>query len=419
MPLSPRNLLKLRDEFALTAATAFALLIQFVFQSVVVRSISPQEFGLVSSLLAIQGILNIPIAIWQLAQARRLASFWGSTAQFRDFSVHQLFSIRFPVAIGLALYFLLGPLIKAYINETSWNIWVLVVLGCLFSVVESWGLACFQSRHAFGWLGTVSVGAAAARLLSIWILLPNMENVTAVLVSVLSGFLIPIVSIILYLRISQRMPEGPATETLELSLVPASLATVFTISWLNFDFMIARNRLDAVMAGEYATVAVLCKAVFWFTSAIGTIYLPRFVKAQSMGIGAVRPMLRKALLICMAVCGAALLTVWPISGWLVQLFAGSSAQPQMDDWLRYMVAAKIPGVCVVPFLAYFVARDSKRILLIILSLLALTFLYAQTFSDHVHSLLWIIFSGGMAILLFCLLAVRLQGERKDLEINWD
>ena len=419
MPLSPRNLLKLKDEFALTASTGFALLVQFIFQSVVVRRVSSEDFGLISSLLAIQGMLNIPIAIWQLAQARRLSSFYGSSSEFRGFAVRQLWSIRYSALAGLVLYLLVGPLVKVYINETSWNLWLLVVLGCFYSVVESWGLACFQSRQAFFWLGTVSVGAAVARLVSILLLLPHLANVAAVLVAVLGGFLIPIVGIFLYFRYSRKKSEGPETKTLDLSLIPASFATVFTIAWLNFDFMIARNRFDPIMAGEYAAVAVLCKAVFWFASPIGTVYLPRFVKALAVGARETLTILRYATFLCLSVCVVALLVVWPISDWLVAIFAGKSAQPQMADWLRYTVFAKIPTVCVTPFLAYFVARDSKRILAVLLTFLGLTFLYAQAFSSNVHSLLMITFAGGMAMLLFCILAVRWVRDRKDLDFSWD
>jgi O-antigen/teichoic acid export membrane protein len=183
--------------------------------------------------------------------------------------------------------------------------------------------------------------------------------------------------------------------------------------------MVVRNRLDAVTAGEYATVAVLCKAVFWFASAIGTVYLPRFVQSQALGMEAMQGMLRRATFLCLMISAAALLAVWPLSGLLVSIFAGDSAQPQMNEWLRLMIFAKIPAVCVTPFLAFFIARDSKRALAVLLGLLCLTFLYAQAFSRSVAGLLLIVFTGGLAMLLTSLLSVRWIGDRTDLDLRRD
>lgn len=419
MPLSPRQLFKLKDEFALTAATGTALLIQFIFQSVVVRSVSPAEFGLISSLLAIQGVLNIPIAIWQLGQARSLSSFSGSAAQFRRFSLGQLWHIRHVVLAGLLLYLLLGPLVRVYISETSAHIWFLVVLGCLLSVIESWGLACLQSLHAFIWLGLVSVGAALARLFGILLLLPGVDSVSAVLIAVLGGFLVPIAGVLIFLGRLDRSSKPEETAYLKLSLLPASLSTAFTIAWLNLDFMIARSRFDPVMAGEYATVAVLCKAVFWFATPIATIYLPRFVKTLASTPDAALGLLKRAIWLAVAGAVPALAVGCLLAGWLVALFAGRSDTGNLAEWFRLTLVAKLPVVCITPLLAYFVAKDSKRVLVILVSLLGLMFLYAQALAYDVQSLLVILFAGGISMLGFCCWAARSLGHKQDLSFEFE
>jgi len=419
MPLSPRNLLNFKDEFALTAATGLALLIQFIFQSVIVRMVSAEEFGLISSLLAIQGVLNIPIAIWQLGQARSLSSFSGTTDQFRRFAINQLWQIRHIVLAGFVFYFLLGPLVRVYISETSNHIWVLVILGCLLSAIESWGLACFQSLHAFIWLGLVSVGAALARLVSILILIPHVDSVAAVLTAVLGGFLVPIAAIFIFLLRTRKPSPPQQISFLKLSLLPASLSTSFTIMWLNLDFMIARSRFNPIMAGEYATVAVLCKAVFWFATPIATVYLPRFVKTLSTTPESALPMLRRALSLCLAVAVPALIAGWILSGWLVKLFAGRNETNIMAEWLRFTMIAKLPIVCVTPFLAYFVAKDSKRVLVILLAILGMIFLYAQALARDVHSMLVIMFAGGLCILAVSGCAAAKMGRDNDISFDFE
>lgn len=419
MPLSPRNLLKLKDEFALTVATGFALLIQFIFQSVVVRMVSPEEFGLISSLLAIQGVLNIPIAIWQLAQARSLSSFSGSGAEFRRFAYGQLWQIRHVVLIGVFLYLLLGPLVRVYVQETTFHVWLLVVLGCLLSVIESWGLACFQSLHKFIWLGAVSVGAALARLGAILLLIPQLHGVAAVLTAVLGGFLIPIVGILILLKGLHSGSIRSQTQFLELSFVPASLSTAFSVLWLNMDFIVARNRFSPVMAGEYATVAVLCKAVFWFASPIATIYLPRFVKALSRGAGEAGALLRKSIFLAVGVGICALLVAWPLSQLLLTIFAGRRDVGDMADWLRLALVAKLPVVCTLPLLSYFVAKDSKRVLVLLLTILLLTILYAQAFASNVMVLLAITFIGGLVMIVAALVSTRLTTNTRDITFSWE
>jgi O-antigen/teichoic acid export membrane protein len=419
MPLSPRNLFKLKDEFALTVATGLALLIQFIFQSVIVRSVSAESYGLISSLLAIQGVLNIPIAIWQLGQTRSLASFSGSAGEFRSFAIGQLWRIRHIILATVVLYLLIGPLVRVYIQETSLHIWLLVVIGCLLSVVESWGLACFQSLHAFVWLGLVSVGAAVARLIGILLLIPQMGSVSAALTAVLAGYLVPIVVFAIFLN-RPRTPSLPSDASfLRLSLVPASLSTAFTIMWLNLDFMIARNRFEPAVAGEYATVAVLCKAIFWFSTPITTIYLPRFVKALATDPTLTEPLLRRALVLCVIASLSAIAVGWLLGGWLVSIFAGRHDDAGMDSWFRLLLIAKLPVVCVMPFLAYFVAKDSKRALVTLLALLGMTFLYAQTLANDVHSLLVILFVGGTLMLGFSAWAARKMGSRNDLVFDFE
>jgi O-antigen/teichoic acid export membrane protein len=419
MPLSPRNLLRLKDEFALTAATGLALIIQFVFQSVVVRMVSPEQFGLISSLLAIQGVLNIPIAIWQLAQARSLSSFSGSGREFRRFAFSQLWQIRHVAIAGILLYLLLGPLVRVYIQETTSHVWLLVVLGCLLSVIESWGLACFQSLHKFLWLGLVSVGAALARLGAILLLIPQLSGVAAVLTAVLGGFLVPIVAILILLKGLRGDSITGQAQFLELSFVPASLTTAFTVLWLNMDFIIARSRFSPVMAGEYATVAVLCKAVFWFASPIATIYLPRFVKALNHSAGDAMSLLRKAVILSVVVGAFAMAVAWPLSHWLISIFAGRHENGEMADWLRLALAAKLPVVCTLPLLAYFVAKDSKRVLVLLLTILILTILYAQAFAEDVHMLLAITFLGGLMLIIVALVSTRLTASSHDIRFSWE
>ena len=418
MPSSPGQLLKLRDEFALTAANGFALLIQFVFQSVIVRMVAPGEFGLISSLLAIQGVLNIPIAIWQLAQARSLSSYSGSSKGFRRLALGQLWKIRHILLAGILIYLLIGPLMNVYIKETSWLVWLLVVTGCVCSVVESWGLACFQSRHAFLKLGLVSIGAAAARLGMIHLLLPGLSGVIAVLLSVLAGFMVPIVGIWIFFKMPGAEAQ-PSTPLLKLSILPASLSTIFTILWLNFDIIIARNRFeDTLVAGHYAVVAVLCKAVFWFASPISTVYLPRFVKAEIAGDGTARVLLTRAVALCAAICIGSIAGVWLLGDWLVRIFSGKTDVTMLAHWLKWAMVAKFPIVCVTPFLAYFVVRDSKRTLVVILALLLLVFLYAQTFATNVAALLSVLFGGGLVIFIACWIIAWDLGARKDLELDF-
>ncbi len=418
MPLSPRNLLKLKDELVLTLAMGLALVIQFVFQSVAARSLTADEYGQINSLLAIQGILNIPIAVWQLAQARSLSSYHGSAPGFRKFAVRQLWQIRHAVLIVFGLYLLLGPLIRVYVGGTSWHVWILVVLGCLLSVIESWGLACLQSRYAFLWLGLISIGAALVRLTSIMILLPHLDGAAAIMTAVLGGFMVPIVGIILFFRVAVSIPEKE-TAVLELSMVPASLSAVFAILWLNIDFIVARNRFDPVMAGEYAAVAVLCKAVFWFANPIATIYLPRYVKALAEGPQKALQTLRRAVYLCLIISVAAILVGWTLSGWLLKLFAGERADAETVHWLRLAIVAKLPIICLTPLLTYFVAKDSKRVLVVLLSLLILMFLYAQTFAYDVQVLLAILFVSGMMMFIFAVICVRLTVNTTDLHFSWE
>lgn len=418
MPLSPRNLLKLKDEFVLTSAIGLALLIQFIFQSAIVRLVSPEEFGHVNSLLAIQGILNIPIAIWQLAQARSLSSYSGTQLQFRNFAFQQLWKIRQVVLFGFLAYLLLGPLVGVYMKGTSGYVWVLVVLGCLLSVIESWGLACFQSRHAFVWLGLVSVGAALVRLISILILLPHMDSTTAVMIAVLGGFLLPIIGVALFFHYATVTFEKQMT-FLELSFIPASLSTVFTILWMNIDFIVARNRFDPIMAGQYAAIAVLCKAVFWFANPIATVYLPRFVKALAQGSHESLRMLRRAVFLCLLISALAVIAGWVLTPWLLALFGGRVATAEMVRWFRLAIVAKSPFVCLMPFLAYYVAKDSKRVLVILLMLLVMMFLYAQTFATNVIILLEITFVSGIVMLASALLCLQLTAKSTDITFSWE
>jgi len=253
------------------------------------RGLSVADYGLWNALLAITLLLQVPMWTISLVVARRVAHLdaQGAHEQIRHFLGQTFGTILRGVIIGLLIYAILSPLLSAALDIASPIPLVLLAAAVTAGLCASLGLATLQGLQRFGafslatlvWrmsiffgLGLVAVGGGVS------------GAVGGILIANLAGLILS--SWMSHLKLSRQL-EGraagaEAVEEGEREQTWAVAATYALVTgFLYLDLLFARYFLDPDMAGRYATVAVLGKAIYFGPIGVVMLLIPKVASARA------------------------------------------------------------------------------------------------------------------------------------------
>lgn len=249
-------------------ATGVASLLNFAFQFIAARMLSPQDYGLFLSLLTVLTVIGAAGTGFQALAARSVSSKidWSPTPKYLDRTTRQVLVVS--VVALAALLILAGPL-GGFLGSPLVNL-VVVAVSIPVLFVQSIALGRLQGAGAL--IGVAAVGLFVAG---------------AKVVGVLLGFVLP-VSVpylllllmtvnVLSLVVSASRVRG--TGSLNTSLLTRTGTMVIVAQFCYWglagvDVVIARGRLAELDAGYFAAAATLAKTVLFLPGLITMFVLP-------------------------------------------------------------------------------------------------------------------------------------------------
>ena len=265
-------------------------LLGYVFQVLMGRMLSTQEYGLFSAMMALCAVLAAPLGTLMMVVSRKVSEY--RTRQDSGSITHLYYSINIRTAVVGALilggYLFLVPQIQFYLKVPS--IIPVYLLGTLLFLSYAIVInnAFLQGLQRFIWLSANGAIAVLFKIIFsavfIWLGYGVAGALGGAILAVIAGW------IITYGALHRSLGEGRGLpfQTEHLSIKPALpvlAANVAFATMTQLDIVLVNYYFPAHEAGLYAAASILGKAVMYLPGGIAMALFPMVAEnhARSQG----------------------------------------------------------------------------------------------------------------------------------------
>ncbi len=268
----------LRNNILLLIGSFVSGTCNLLLHPVLSRQLGPDGYGTVSSLLALLGILLLPIQFISTTVVKYASSLSavGQTAQLNDL-VRRLTALLLPVGVLITLGLVaLSGLLSASLHLPTQGI---IIMAGAFVVALGAQVngGAVQGLERFGWVSSLGVLSTVLRFILAGALVFLGFGVSGamlgVILSVVLSYLISFWPLRGLLR-GGRLPSGSLRSLGSYSLT-AVIAGGSTTLLMSVDTIMAKAYLSSENAGLYAALATIGKLVLFVSSSIVVVMLPR------------------------------------------------------------------------------------------------------------------------------------------------
>jgi O-antigen/teichoic acid export membrane protein len=337
----------------------------YVFHLVSARFLGPSPYGDVASLVALSGLVGLPLVGVQLAVARYVAGFAEAG---RDSSVGSLFRKAFSSAVSLGilasavLAALFIPL-RHVLGIESLIAVVLTALAIAPAVISPvvWGVA--QGLQRFGLFAlSIGLGPMARAALAATLLLAGFGvggAMGATLVAALAAALVPTLVLRDWLARGRGERSPVSRREAATYLVPVMVGVLSITSLTTIDVIVAKASFSDHDAGLYGSASLIGRIILYLPAAIVLVLLPK-VSARAIAGRETRDLLAKSLFVTGLFCliATAAYALAP----KVVVFVAFGSNFEGSAGLLWMFAVAMSGYALLNvLLAYHLGRGRGRL----------------------------------------------------------
>lgn len=243
-----------------TAATMFINALAYLAPLLGARKLTPADFSVLATVLAICAVFSVPGVGLQTATAVRVA-------RGERMATTRLGLVTAVLTAGALL--LAGPVLTANLY-LGWEIIVLTAALVLPVTVCGGWLGILQGQHLFGRLAIGMVLLGLGRFGGLVTGIALGLSVTGILLCAVAGAVVAILPIALL------VPHGkdarPIGMAKEVGAAVLAVAAILVMSYM--DVLAARHLLSPVNSAEYAVLSVLTKGALWAPQVVTVLALP-------------------------------------------------------------------------------------------------------------------------------------------------
>ncbi len=336
---------KLTDDFIrhgswMFLATSIGSLFNLSYQLYMVRHLTPVDYGILNSLLALLLVISVPAGTFQATITKYIASFhahnhWGKIKFF-------LFKFAKIVSVFGFVFFLIFTLGSKYISSflqipSSAPVLIIAVL-LLLSVILPLTLGGLQGLQMFGWMGLNMIMSGGVKLTMGVILVSLGFKVMGalsayILASVAMVFLsfFPLKRFILKnLKISvvsiETTNPGNSLDKIDYTEVykyflPVAITLLCFMALVNGDIILVKHFFSPLEAGYYSIAQMAGKIILFLPGAITIVMFPKASNLHAHGKDT-WSILKKSLLMAGFLCGGASLVCILFPSLTIKLLSG-------------------------------------------------------------------------------------------------
>jgi O-antigen/teichoic acid export membrane protein len=271
----------------LGGGTVVAGLLGIAFQSVFSHRLQPADYGAVFGIVTLMSLIGLPTSALTLLMARETSRDRApggsalSNALLRDGN-RALFSLGLAVALALAI----GAQTLSNYLRIPQGLLLAAAAGVPFTLALSLPLGRLQGEQRFMALSVISVSQAGLKLIAALVLGLVLGSTGIVAGISLATAAVYVAALLMVRQRRVAGPQGlpwlrPAAAYLGV-VFPSTLALAVLLS---ADVLLVKHFFPTRVAGEYAAVAALGRAIFWGASAVAAVLFPKVVFRGAQGQG--------------------------------------------------------------------------------------------------------------------------------------
>jgi O-antigen/teichoic acid export membrane protein len=368
---------------------------RYCFHLILLRFLSPGEYGEFLSYLSLTYLLGIPMGTISNVVVKYVSDFngKGDNRSINHFFYFLLKKVS-PITFGL------GLLLIIFSNQLSIifkaHSIAFIVLGVsmfisLFQAIIGSYIAAFQKFIFQTVIGYLSVFLTI--VFSIIFINLHFGATGAVLGQLVAGI---VTTIIIFLKIkSSIVPEQPGKENFKINLSSFTgyslIYSLGTMSLISTDILLVRFLFDATTSGIYSSLSILGRMIFFGLSPLTGLALP-IATHRYVSTGSARSIFIKlgSVLLLFGLIGAGIFTLFP--NLIISLLSGSnylSAAPLLPVFAFAMVFFALSQFTISYLMA--TGRPQANILLLIATILqpVMYLIFRNSFTEVVWSNLFI------------------------------
>lgn len=281
----------------------------YVFQVLMGRMLSTQEYGLFSAVMALFAVMAAPIGTLMMVVSRKVSEYRtsqnsGSITHFY-YSINTRSTVAGALILGICLLF--SPHVQAYLKAP--NGIIVYLLGVLLFVTffPTINNAFLQGLQSFSWLSvSYSLGALLKIIFSVALVWLGYGVAGALGGTILASLAIWFITYYGVLHRPLTAGRGKPFQTAHLSFkptLPVFVANVAFAAMTQLDIVLVNYFFPAHEAGLYAAASVLGKAVMYLPGGIALALFPMVAENHARGQGSAH-LLLQAVALTALLCGA-------------------------------------------------------------------------------------------------------------------
>jgi O-antigen/teichoic acid export membrane protein len=337
----------------------------YLFHLIAARHLGPARYGDLATLVAISGLISLPLGGVQVWVARSVAQYRavGDEEAIRWFTRRVGRYLAVVATAGTLALLALTPAIQSVLGIASVAAVMITALTAFPAIVSSvsWGLA--QGLERFGLVSLTYAAGPVARigltLLAFAVGLQVGGAMLATLLSMCVGLLLPLWALRGWLgpapEAGRRINRGEAVR----SLLPVIIGLLAITALTSDDVVVAKAALSEHAAGIYGSASLIGRVVLYLPAAIITVLLPR-VAARTADQRGSADLLAKSAIVTAAFC-TVLTGIYAAGGsTIVRLAFGSSYADAGPLLWRFGIAMSLYAILNV-LLVYHLGRGEHHL----------------------------------------------------------
>lgn len=264
--------------------TTIANIFNLLYHLYIIRVLTPQDYAILNTIIALTMFLNMPSGVLQTALTRYVAHFHGLHNKSAVFKILKAISLQI-FGIGTIILFfiyLFSERIAIFFRIPSLGP-VYALIGIIaVTLLTPFPYAGLQGLQRFLALGLSAVVASSSRLflaiLFIYLGWGVIGSLNAFSLSILIGLIIALPPLLKAL--GELNDKGNSPDTVNYCeiykyLVPVAIASTSFIFLTSVDLILVKHLFSPLEAGHYSIAQMVGKIILFFPSAISIVIFPK------------------------------------------------------------------------------------------------------------------------------------------------
>ncbi len=314
----------LRHNVVLSAGTVSAGLLGVLLQSMISHQLAPGDYGAAFTVITLLGVLGPAVSWVSLVMARTMSQALAEQKAGAGAAMLRTGNRRLLIAGGLLalLVVVTSPVIAVGLRVPV-QLLVLAAPGIPFIAALPLLAGALSGEQRFAQLALVFVANALFRLVASVSLAAVWGPAGVIAGMSLAGLLAYLLGLVFLRGLLKLPPASRTSERTTQYVLVVAVSSFAQAILLTSDVVLAKHFFSGQVAGEYAVVAVLGRAVYWGATGVAAVLFPKVVFHEAQGKSA-RQIIVASLALA-AVGGLSVVLAFSFSATLIiRDFAGSA-----------------------------------------------------------------------------------------------